>query len=276
MLTVSGLYIYPIKSMGGMQVDAATVTPTGFQYDRRWMLVDTNHRFISQREVPQLALLQAAVQDQMINISHKQTGASFSFPVHMLQQEWIGVEIWEDTCTAQLVGAAADQWFAEQVSMPCRLVFMPDDTKRRVDPGYALHNEITSFSDGFPFLMIGQSSLDQLNSRLSDSLPMNRFRPNIVFTGGAPFEEDLLEHFTINGIHFSAVKPCARCVVTTTNQDTAEKGKEPLATLSTFRKKNNNIYFGQNLLHNENGELHVGDTIEVIKKREQSFLAGVV
>lgn len=142
---------------------------------------------------------------------------------------------------------------------------MPDDTKRMVDTEYAKNNETTSFSDGYPFLIIGQSSLDELNSKLSEPLPINRFRPNIVFTAGEPHAEDSWQHITINGIEFFGVKTCARCVVTTINQQTAVAGNEPLKTLAAYRTVNNKVKFGMNLLHKGTGTIKVGDTITVLK-----------
>lgn len=272
MLTVSELFIYPIKSVGGKSVDTANVTTTGFQYDRCWMLIDEHNRFISQREIPGLALLEAGVTNFGIEVKHKHSAASFTFAFDELKEQWIDVAIWDDVCVAQLVSAKANAWFSEILNAACRLVYMPETTKRIVDPRYAFNSETTTFSDGFPLLLLGQSSLDDLNTRLAESLPIDRFRPNIVFTGGAAFEEDLLEHFIINGIDFSAVKPCARCSITTTNQQTAERGKEPLTTLATYRKKNNNIYFGQNLLHKGSGIISIGHSIEVISKRESFFM----
>ena len=150
--------------------------------------------------------------------------------------------------------------------MKCKLVFMPDSTKRRVDGRYADNKEITSFSDGYPMTIMGEASLDDLNCRLPQKMGIERFRPNLVFTGGAPFEEDDFEEFTIGNIHFFGVKLCARCTVITINPDTAERGKEPLRTLSTFRQRNNKIYFGQNLLHKGSGLIRTGDTIKVVRR----------
>jgi hypothetical protein len=161
------------------------------------------------------------------------------------------------------VSAEADDWFSDQLGMPCRLVYMPDTTRRQVDGRYANNKEITSFSDAFPLLIIGQASLDELNSRLPVALPMNRFRPNIVFTGGTPYQEDAMKQFEIAGISFYGVKPCSRCVITTIDQQTAGKAKEPLKTLHTYRQRNNNVYFGQNLLFRGAGTVKVGDTITI-------------
>jgi uncharacterized protein YcbX len=141
---------------------------------------------------------------------------------------------------------------------------MPDQTQRLIDVTYANNNEITSFSDGYPLLLIGQASLEDLNNRLAEPVAMNRFRPNIVFTGGTAFQEDNMKAFEISGINFYGVKPCARCVITTIDQSTGLKGKEPLKTLSTYRSRNNNIYFGQNLLYNGTGSLKIGDRINLL------------
>ena len=149
---------------------------------------------------------------------------------------------------------------------------MPDSTLRIVDQQYAHEGSITSFADAYPFLLIGQGSLDDLNGRLTEQLPMNRFRPSIVFTGGEAFSEDLYGHFTINGIDFYGVKLCARCVMTTVNQDTAITGKEPLKTLAKYRFKNNKILFGQNLIHEGAGEVAVGDELVVLTENvEERF-----
>jgi uncharacterized protein YcbX len=176
------------------------------------------------------------------------------------------VTVWSNHCRAQRVSEAADAWFSKQLGLSCKLVYMPESTNRFVDSRYAHHKEITGFSDGFPLLLISQASLDDLNGRLSEPLPMNRFRPNLVFTGGTPFLEDTMKQFEINGITFFCVKPCARCVITTIDQQTGIKAKEPLKTLSTYRMKNNKVLFGQNLLYNGHGKITVGDIITIHEK----------
>jgi len=154
---------------------------------------------------------------------------------------------------------------------------MPDDAERVVDQRYSPPGSITSFADAYPFLMIGQASLEDLNSHMDAPLPMNRFRPNMVFTGGGPFEEDNMEHFTIAGIDFFGVKLCARCPIPTIDQETAKKGKEPLKTLSKYRQKNNKVYFGQNLVQKGDGIITVGDTIRVLARSyEERFLIPLV
>lgn len=264
MLEVSELFIYPIKSLGGISVRSAKITDRGFQFDRRWMLVDSNNCFLSQREFPQMALLQAQLSDNGLMVHHKiRKDESVHIPISCKKTKAVTVQVWSDKCRAELVNPVFDEWFSEMLSLQCKLVHMPDSSLRRVDTRYASNKEITSLSDGYPFLLIGQSSLDDLNARLPDPLPMNRFRPNIVFTGGEPFHEDLMKHFSINNIQFYGVKLCGRCVITTIDQDNAVKSSEPLRTLSSYRQKNNKIYFGQNLLHHGEGVINVGDIISI-------------
>lgn len=262
MLTISELYIYPIKSLGGISLKEATLTDRGFEHDRRWMLVDANNRFLSQREVAAMALLQVHLHEQGLFVQHKnKPGVNLLIPFEPTTGETIMVTVWSDRCRAQPVSAEADAWFSAQLEIPCRLVFMPASTQRRVDGRYAANKEITSFSDAFPLLLIGQASLNDLNSRLEQPLPMNRFRPNMVFSGGTPYQEDEMKQFAVGDITFFGVKPCARCAITTTDQQTAKRAREPLKTLSTYRQRNNKIYFGQNLLFSGQGTVRVGDAI---------------
>ena len=266
MLTVSELFIYPIKSLGGIPVSSAKVTDRGFEYDRRWMLVDLNNRFLTQRELQVMALLQVELTSNGLKVYlKKDINSQINIPFLPETKEEVTVEIFEESCKAIFVSKIVDEWFSKMLAINCRLVYMPGSSKRFVDEQYAINHEITSFSDGYPFLIIGQASLDDLNYRLAGALPINRFRPNIVFTGGKPYEEDAMEHFTINNVNFYGVKLSARCVITTVNQDNADTSKEPLRTLATYRQNNNKIYFGQNLLANGEGIIKVGGIIKVIK-----------
>jgi uncharacterized protein len=270
MLQVSELFIYPIKSLGGIAVSNALVTDRGLQYDRRWMLVNSNNEFMTQREFAEMALLQVQTMEDSLKVYHKKKETSILIPFEPTG-ETVTVQVWSDRCKGMVVNKKANEWFSDVLEKTCRLVYMPGTTQRKVDGRYALNKEITNFSDGYPFTTIGQSSLDDLNSRLEEKLPINRFRPNIVFTGGDAFEEDGWKHFTINDIDFYGVKLCARCVIPTINQDNIKQGREPLKTLATYRQKNNNIYFGQNLLHHGEGALHIGDEINVIERKPSRF-----
>jgi len=274
MLQISELYIYPIKSLPGIAVKAARVTEKGFEYDRRWMLVDENNLFISQREAPQMTQLLVSIKNDGLHIKHKINGelliVPFDSPSSSNKET---VTIWDDSCEAEYVSNDADDWFTSALGINCRLVYMPDDCKRIVDQRYAPGNSVTSFSDAYPFMIIGQASLDDLNSRLTEALPMDRFRPNIVFTGGEPYEEDMMGNFTIGNIDFYGVKLCARCIIPTINQQNATKGKEPLKTLAKYRQKNNKIYFGQNLVHNGEGIIAIGDEMHTMSlNNDEKFI----
>lgn len=267
MLCVSALYIYPVKSLGGIALQEAHLEARGLALDRRWMLVDAANNFMSQREIPELALLSVGLETEGLLITHTTSGRQMLVPYIPTSENFMQVTVWEDTCLAQQVSPYADEWFSDLLHCPCKLVYMPDHSTRLVEEKYAIAADITSFSDGYPNLLIGQASLDDLNSKLAAPITMQRFRPNIVFTGGMPFEEDNLAYFTINDISFYGVKRCARCVVTTINPDTAEKGKEPLRTLASYRQEDNKIYFGQNLLHKGIGSIHVGDELKVLQRK---------
>jgi uncharacterized protein YcbX len=273
MLKISQLYIYPVKSLGGIAVDKARITDRGFEYDRRWMLVDHDNLFISQREVAEMALMKVEILERAVKATYAPKNSSFIVPFAPETDEFADVTIWDDTCMGQFVSDRADQWFTEMLEIQCRLVYMPDETQRITDQLYAPGNNITSFSDAYPFLIIGEASLDDLNNRLEQPLPMNRFRPNIVFTGGEPFAEDLMHTILIGNIKFYGVKLCARCPIPTIDQATATSGKEPLKTLARYRFKNNKVLFGQNLVHKGLGEVSIGDKLEVLKlNHEDRFI----
>lgn len=268
MLRISQLFIYPIKSLGGIELSWAQVTDRGFKYDRRWMLVDENHRFLSQREFAEMALLKVSITADGLLVKHAHYPDSEITVPFMPQSAQDGrFIIWDDLVTGQYVSDAVDHWFSKMLNIKCRLVYMPDDCYRQVNPKYAA-GKINSLSDAYPFMMVGQSSLDDLNSRLAERIPVNRFRPNMVFTGGDAFDEDTMGHIKINGIDFYGVKLCARCPIPTIDQDTIAKSKEPTKTLLTYRRRNNDVYFGQNLVHQGSGTISVGDAITVLEIKE--------
>lgn len=259
------IYIYPIKSLGGISLNKSLVTERGLKYDRRWMIIDSLGNFISQRTKPEMALISTDISNDKIILRHKLTSEQIEFGISETTNRKIKAKVWSDEVEVLHVNSMIDEWLSINLNIKCKLVFMPDESKRFVDKKYSLNNEITSLSDGYPFLLIGQSSLDDLNSRLKTKIGFDRFRPNLVFEGGEPFEEDGWKSFEINGIIFYPVKPCSRCVIITTNQNTAERNNEPLTVLSEYRKVNNKVLFGQNLLHDGEGVIKVGEEIKNIK-----------
>lgn len=261
-LKLSQIWIYPIKSLGGISLPAAKVMSKGLQYDRRWMLVDKDGKFMTQRIFPTMALFTLTIDNAQLRINHHEHSIMLSLN-HAVSSKPQHVQIWNDFVSAIEVDPAHSDWFSERLGIACRLVYFPEENTRPVDPEYAVNYEQVSLADAYPFLIIGQGSMDALNSRLSVPLPINRFRPNLVFSGGLPHEEDSWKDFTIGSARFVGVKPCARCAVTTINQDTGEKGDEPLRTLSSYRKHDGKIYFGQNLVTVGASEVSVGDDISL-------------
>lgn len=272
-MKVSQLYIYPIKSLGGIAVSSVNITDRGFEHDRRWMLIDDNNRFLSQREIAEMALLQVEVLQDGLKVYHKNDKANcIEIPFTTGTAEMITADIWDILCEAQLVNAAADKWFSKILNARCRLVYMPDSTRVKIDERYAINNNnLTSFSDGYPILMISEASLQYLNNKMEAPLLMNRFRPNLVFTDGDAFIEDRMKEFLINECTFFGVKPSERCMITTINQNTTEKGKEPLKTLSIYRKKDAKVFFGENVIAAGTGVINVGDIITILQTKESIF-----
>jgi len=259
-LTLSEIWIYPIKSLGGIRLSKARVMKKGLQYDRRWMLTDENGGFLTQRVYPRMALFKQSIDDTHVTVRYKEHALQLPLnPVY--DPSPMTVTIWDDTATAHEVNPEVSAWFSTHLEMACKLVYFPEENPRQIDLKYSPEGNHVSLADAYPLLLIGQSSLDDLNQRLGEPLPMNRFRPNLVFTGGAPYEEDTWRDFVVGTTRFVGVKPCARCVLTTVNQDTAEKGQEPLRTLATYRRDGNKILFGQNVLTVDLATISVGDTI---------------
>lgn len=264
--SLSEIWIYPIKSLGGTKVERAKVQPKGLELDRRWMLVDAVGKFITQRTCPQMALFRVQIDNTLLVVNQHQPGgrgSSISFEQDTLSNKTLTATIFDDTVETVEVHPDLSQWFSFHLGFPCTLVRFPEENPRRVDVRYAVNNDHVSLADAYPYLVIGQSSLNDLNARMMQSLPINRFRPNFVFTDGEPFEEDTWKNISIGTTRFAGVKPCARCTIPTIDHETGVKGMEPTVTLARYRKLNNNIYFGQNLIALEPGEVNVGDEIVV-------------
>ena len=262
-LVVEDIFIYPIKSLGIIRLSEGIVEEKGFQYDRRWMLVDHEGVFISQRTHPRLALLSVILENDRLTIFNKKEPANvLNLPFDLATGPELWVTIWDDQVIGKVVSPEINRWFSDYLGIEANLVIMPEDSHRKVDPRYAVHGESVSFADGMPYLLIGQESLNDLNSRLEVPVPMDRFRPNIVFSGGTPFLEDSLRKIKIGAVEFQIIKPCARCVMTTVDQESGEKGKEPLKTLSSYRTVNKKVYFGQNVVALQPGSIRIGDEIQ--------------
>lgn len=262
-LHLTGLNIYPIKSARGIALDESEVDGFGLRYDRRWMVVDESGVFLSQRTHPRMALIVPSISDGMLRLNAP-VMSPMATPLNPSATVSTQVTVWDDVCSATWVGERAAQWFTEFLGIPCSLVHMSDDIVRPANPAFAPPGARVSFADGYPFLLISEESLADLNGRLSRPVPMDRFRPNLVVAGGAPYAEDGWNRIEIGDVPMRVVKPCPRCVVTTTDQLTTVRAKEPLRTLATYRKVNGEVMFGQNVLHENTGRLRLGDKVVVI------------
>lgn len=257
---VSALFIYPIKGCGGISVDAAPVVARGFEHDRRWMVVDEAGSFVTQRTEPRLALVKVRRTASVFSLSAP--GApSLDIPIAHDDGPRLPVQVWSHAGEAVPL-AAGSAWFSAFLGRPHQLVYMAEDHRRPVDPQRARPGDIVSFADAYPFLLLSRGSLDELNRRLPVPVPIDRFRPNIVLEGCAAFAEDAYARLTIGAVGFRGVKRCDRCSVTTVDQTTGIRGKEPLATLASFRQEEGKVWFGMNLIHDGPGVVSVGDFVQ--------------
>ncbi len=264
-VTLSEINIYPIKSTRRIALQESEVLARGLPWDRRWMLVDRDNRFVTARKHPRLATVQTAMGGGKLRIEAEGM-ASLSIPMQAQANERIEVEVWRDTVAAVLVGRLADIWFSDLLDMPVRLVQMSDDIVRAVDQRFGQAGDEVSFADGFPLLLISQASLDDLNRRLSHPVSMRRFRPNIIVAGTEAYDEDNWTRIRIGEVEFAGVKACSRCIFTTIDPDSGEVSgdQEPLRTLGTYRRDSGGVYFGQNMIPRSGGRIRVGDKVEIL------------
>ncbi len=256
-----------MKSCGAIPHAAVDLEARGLLWDRRWMILDGAGRFLTQRERPTLALIRPALAEETLRLDAPGR-ASLRISLEGERPPATRVQVWDDACEAWDEGPEAAAWLGAHLGHPARLVRMTDDWERPVDPDHAPQPARTGFADAFPLLVACESSLAELNRRLvargKTAVPMGRFRPNLVLDGEGPFAEDGWRALDVDGLILEVVKPCARCVTTTVDQATGEipEPPEPLATLATFRRQGNEVWFGQNAVHRGPGTLRLGATAE--------------
>lgn len=256
---VSGLYVYPVKSCRGIRVERVQVGERGFAGDRRWMIVDDAGKFITQRQVAELCLVDTALDDDAIRLSAPGAGSVVLPRTHEHGDE-VQVSVWRHTGLA-VRHPEASAWISQVLRRESSLVYMADRHERPVDPVYARPGDKVSFADGYPCLVISDASLADLNARLEQPLGMERFRPSITVSAVSPYAEDEWTHVHMGALDFRAVKRCSRCTITTIDPLTADKGKEPLRTLARYRRWDNEIWFGMNLIGDGTGLLALGDRV---------------
>ncbi|WP_275124989.1 MOSC domain-containing protein [Streptomyces mobaraensis] len=271
------LHVHPVKSMAGGSPGEAAVEPWGLAGDRRWMVTAPDGRFLTQRQLPRLALGAArGLPGGGVRVSGP-GAAPLDVPVpDPGRRGLVAVEVFRDKVEAVPAGPEADAWLTAFLGVEARLVHMDDPAVRRpVDPRYGRPEDRVGFADGFPLLLTTTASLAALNSLIAEGehpgegpLPMDRFRPNVVVGGTGAWEEDGWRRVRLGEVTFRVVKPCGRCVVTTTDQRTAARGREPLHTLARHRRGATGLVFGQNLVPEGPGVLRVGDPFEVLDRSD--------
>jgi len=257
--TITGLFVYPVKSFGGIALSESAVEKRGLKHDRRWMLVDEDGLFMTQRTDTRLALFRTAIEIGELRIT-SHTGEERCVPFEARGKKRV-VRIWKDTCEGVQVCEELDAWLSGQLGTRCSLIYMPDEMIRSTNPEFTIPGDMVGFADGYPVLVVGESSLAELNSKLDAPLPMNRFRANITVKGWEPHEEDGWRKLRVGNLTLRAAKQCARCSVPATDQETGEVGVEPLRALAKYRLKDQKIYFGAYYVPEQCGTLRVGDTI---------------
>ncbi len=265
MARLATIHIYPLKSGAALTLESARVQARGLEHDRRWMVVDADGEFVTGRKHPRLTLIRAApVGDGMLQLR-----APDMPPLHLAPaavSPRLQVEVWSSRVAAQVASPAADEWISAFLGIRARFAHMDAACLRPVDPDHSRPGDIVSFADGYPLLAISQAALDQLNSRLTQPVPMLRFRPSIVISGTQPHAEDGWKRVRIGGIEFDVAKPCIRCVFTTVDFERGafDPSGEPLRTLLTYRRTPKGVSFGQNLIARGTGTLRVGDMVEIV------------
>lgn len=268
-VTVQGLYVYPVKGCRGISLQRARVTRAGLALDRRWMVVGEDGKFLSQRSHPRLCLIHTRVEgDRFVLRAASQADQELVLPFALNSGQQASVQVWRDAVQG-IAFEPGSQFFSEFLGERARLVYMPDSSLRKTNPRHSVPGDVVSFADAYPLLAVSLASLADLNGRLpedSQALPMDRFRPNLVLQGTAPFEEDDFALTQIDTVTFRRARLCERCVVTTIDQDTAQADREPLRTLARFRKWDGAVWFGSNWIPAGEGELQVGSPVELLER----------
>lgn len=268
-IVLAGIRIYPLKGAGGMELEEGVVDDFGIRGDRRWMLVEPDGGFISQRIHPRLALIRVeAVEGEEAGPGRFQLRApgmeAFVLPQGGPEDPLMDIRLHQDRLQGRLPRGGGE-WFSNFLGVPCHLVFIPPGVLRPVDPRFAPGHR-TGFADGYPVLLASEASLAELNRHLPEPMGMNRFRPNLIVRGGAAWEEDEWRSLHVGEARLSLVKPCARCTVTTVDQETGVKGVEPLATMARVRGWEGKTWFGQNGVFHKPGRFRVGSVVHIVER----------
>jgi uncharacterized protein YcbX len=271
MACISRLFVYPIKSCRGIELDTAELTPRGLAFDRRYMLVDAGGQFLTQRRHGQMALIEPAFSDDgfVVRAPGRQP-LQLPFSLDETTSASCMVRVWADSVEATLADADINIWFSEVMGFACGLVYLADHQHRPVQNAAAEFDDEVSFADGAPVLLISEASLAELNRRLEQPIGIDRFRPNLVVTADAPHAEDEWDSIVIGKARLDVAWPCSRCALTTLDPATGQRDPagEPMRTLLSYRKRERSVYFGQNLIPRSCGTLTVGAECELSEKHK--------
>jgi uncharacterized protein len=260
---VAKLFAYPIKSVRGLSFDQLELDEFGPVWDRRWMLVDRNGLFVSQRNDPRLALVRVSLGPNALRVTASGSDDALKIPLEARGERIRVRHITEDESEGVLVDPKANAWFSSLLEREVRLVWFPNEASRRITPEFVPEERFTNFNDGFPLLIASQASLNALNAKLEQPVTWDRFRPNIVIDGDfGPHAEDGWKNIRIGTLELQIVKPCARCAIIMTNPETGEREREPMRTLATYRTAHGKVLFAQNAIHLTPGTIRVGDPLE--------------
>lgn len=260
MYSISQLNIYPVKSLGGFSPDQWVANPEGFYLDRTWLLTKDYKTFISQRDVPVLARFKTSINENDIIVTFE--GQSITFGYDQIEQKKHILRVWDDECVTYETPSFLSEWFSDMLRFRVFLVRQADHKSRMHYSSKIQKSVAVTMADGYPYLILGTASLQELNSRLELPVALNRFRPNIVVSTSIPHEEDLFESFTIGTATFTIMKPCGRCIMVNVDQETGTSYKEPLKTLSAYRKIDNHVYFGANAICLSSGIIKKGTPLK--------------
>ncbi|MCH7337471.1 MOSC N-terminal beta barrel domain-containing protein [Acinetobacter sp. NIPH 2699] len=264
-MRISQLFHYPVKSCRANKCFEMEIDSFGPKWDRRWMIVDKDGRFITQRQVAKMGQIGVTISSDVVRFDYQSEQIELSLTEAQGQADDRLVSVWQDQLKGNCIEHAVNDWLSLILERHVRLIYMPQETIRQVDLDYAQVGDRVGFADGFPFLIISEASVDFLSDKVGYRLDVQRFRPNIVISGCDAFAEDQWKQIQIGEVKFDLVKPCSRCVIPTIDLETSQKQPEVMQAMLAYRKQGNKVMMGQNALHRGEGTIALGQEVQIIK-----------
>jgi uncharacterized protein YcbX len=266
-ISLTGIFVYPVKSLRGVALNEAVVVGHRLRGDREWLLLDPDNRFLHQRDYPQMARIRVTpTADGLALGAAGQRDLVVTRPSPDASVEY--VRLWRRLAPVRHVTGSADAWLTAALGVAARLMAFAPEVASLEGPSWEAD---ASLQDATPFHLTSQDSLDDLNRRIGEPIPMNRFRPNLVVSGAAPYAEDAWQDVRIGPISLRWIKPCTRCKLTMTDQETGQRPSgEPLRTLATYRRVGSEVVFGHYFTAGGNGDLRLGDQLQVLRTHDSA------